>query len=122
MSSRFRKSVSVMPGVKVNIGKKSVGVSVGGKFGGVSVNSKSGMSARVSAPGTGISYRTKLGSSSSKTNNADIQYSDNPFTPSDAENKSEKSNSAKVMFGRICLGIAVACSSIAVILAFFFLK
>ena len=61
MGLRFRKSFKVAPGVKVNIGKKSTGVSIGGKYGGVSLNTRSGARARVSAPGTGISYSTKIG-------------------------------------------------------------
>lgn len=52
MAFRFRKSIKMAPGVKLNVGKKSVGVSVGGKYGGVSFNSRSGSRARVSAPGT----------------------------------------------------------------------
>ena len=67
MGLRFRKSFKIAPGVKVNIGKKSVGMSVGGKYGGVSVNSKTGARARMSAPGTGISYSEKLGKSSAKS-------------------------------------------------------
>lgn len=61
MGLRFRKSFKIAPGVKFNVGKKSVGVSVGGKHAGVSFNSKTGARARVSAPGTGLSYSTKLG-------------------------------------------------------------
>ena len=68
MGFRFRKSIKVAPGVKLNVGKKSVGVSVGGKYGGVSVNSKTGTRARVSAPGTGLSYTSKIGSPPSKNN------------------------------------------------------
>ena len=65
MAFRFRKSIKLAPGVKLNVGKKSVGVSVGGKYGGVSFNSRSGSRARVSAPGTGLSYTTSLNSKSS---------------------------------------------------------
>ena len=60
MGFRFRKSVKLGKGVKLNFGKKSVGVSFGGRHGGVSINSKSGARGRVSLPGTGISYSTKL--------------------------------------------------------------
>lgn len=67
MGLRFRKSIKIAPGVKVNIGKKSVGMSVGGKYGGISMNSRTGTRARVSAPGTGLSYTTSLdGKRSSK--------------------------------------------------------
>lgn len=65
MAFRFRKSIKLAPGVKLNLGKKSVGVSVGGKYGGVSYNSRNGARARVSAPGTGLSYTTSLNSKSS---------------------------------------------------------
>lgn len=66
MGFRYRKSIKIAPGVKVNVGKKSVGVSVGGKYGGVSVNSKTGARARVSAPGTGMSYTTKIDTKTDK--------------------------------------------------------
>ena len=55
MGFRFRKSVKIAPGVKVNFGKKSVGMSIGNRYAGVSVNSRTGARARVSAPGTGLS-------------------------------------------------------------------
>ena len=76
MGLRFRKSVKIAPGVKLNIGKKSVGVSVGGKHGGVSFNSKTGARARISAPGTGLSYSTSL-SSGKKRNSKKVNISSN---------------------------------------------
>lgn len=66
MGMRFRKSIKIAPGVKVNVGKKSAGVSVGGKYGGVSVNSKSGTRVRTSVPGTGVSYTQKVGGTTKK--------------------------------------------------------
>ena len=39
MGFRFRKSFKIAPGVRVNIGKKSVGISAGVKGARVSVNS-----------------------------------------------------------------------------------
>lgn len=61
MSMRFRKSLKILPGVKVNLGKKSVGLSLGNKYGGVTVNSGSGVHTRTSLPGTGISFIDKIG-------------------------------------------------------------
>lgn len=61
MGLRFRKSIQILPGVKLNIGTKSVGLSLGNKYGGVSVNSRTGARVRVSAPGTGLSYTSKIG-------------------------------------------------------------
>ena len=66
MGLRFRKSIKIAPGVKLNLNKKSTSISFGGKHGGVMVNSKRGASYRVSAPGTGLSYTGKIGGSSNK--------------------------------------------------------
>lgn len=63
MGLRFRKSFKVAPGVRVNVGKKSVGVSVGGRGGHISVNSNGRKTIGASIPGTGISYSESLGNS-----------------------------------------------------------
>lgn len=62
-STRFRKSKKIAPGVKLNVGKKGVGVSIGGKVAGVSVNTQGDVTKRVSAPGTGLSYVEREGKS-----------------------------------------------------------
>lgn len=69
MGLRFRKSIKIAPGVKLNLNKKSTSISFGGKHGGVTVSSKRGASYRVSAPGTGLSYTGKIGGSSKKKSN-----------------------------------------------------
>ncbi|MER0285397.1 DUF4236 domain-containing protein [Clostridioides difficile] len=56
MGFNFRKSINLGGGVKLNLGKKSVGISAGVKGASVSVNSKGRKSATLSIPGTGISY------------------------------------------------------------------
>ena len=56
MGFRFRKSVKIAPGVRLNIGKKSVGISAGVKGARVSVNSKGRVTKTVGIPGTGLSY------------------------------------------------------------------
>lgn len=66
MAVRFKKSVQIAKGVKVNVGKKSVGMSVGNKVGGVSVNSNTGTRVRASAPGTGVSYTQNVSSTKSQ--------------------------------------------------------
>lgn len=65
MGFRFRKSVKIMPGVRMNFGKKGIGVRVGGKGGGISFG-PSGTRASASIPGTGISYSSKLGGNKRK--------------------------------------------------------
>lgn len=66
MGLRFRKSVKIAPGVKVNFNKKSVGVSVGTKGTHVSVNSSGRKTTSVGIPGTGLSYVTTTSTKSKK--------------------------------------------------------
>ena len=55
MGWRFRRSIKLLPGVKLNIGKKSTSISIGGR--GATVNfSKRGTKTTVGVPGTGLSY------------------------------------------------------------------
>lgn len=60
MGFNMRKSFKIAPGVRVNVGKKSMGISVGCRGARYSVNSKTGARATVGIPGTGISYSTNL--------------------------------------------------------------
>jgi hypothetical protein len=67
MGFRFRKTIKVLPGIRLNVGKKGINsVSVGGR--GATANiGKHGTHTTYSIPGTGISYRTgshKCGSES----------------------------------------------------------
>ncbi|HET6925638.1 MAG TPA: DUF4236 domain-containing protein [Hyphomicrobiaceae bacterium] len=58
---RFRKSISVLPGVKVNLSKTGVSTSVGGK--GATLNIGHGKkNVTLGIPGTGLSYRTQASS------------------------------------------------------------
>lgn len=70
MGLRFRKSVKIAPGVRLNIGKKSVGISAGVKGARVSVNSSGRVTKSVGIPGTGLSYVTtsKIGGSGQSDN------------------------------------------------------
>jgi hypothetical protein len=59
MGFRFRKSIKLLPGVRLNIGKNGLSASVGVK--GASVNvGKRGIRGTVGVPGTGISYTENL--------------------------------------------------------------
>lgn len=58
MSIRFRKSISLGGGLKLNLNKKSAGLSFGGKGARFSVNSDGRKTTSVGIPGTGI-YWTK---------------------------------------------------------------
>lgn len=56
MGFRIRKSINLGGGVKLNLGKKSVGVSVGGKAGRFSINSKGRTTTTIRTPIKGVSY------------------------------------------------------------------
>lgn len=63
MALKFRKSIKIAPGVRVNLGSKSAGISFGTKGLRYSINSRTGGRATVGIPGTGISYTSRSGRS-----------------------------------------------------------
>lgn len=65
MAINFRKRISLMPGVKLNVSKNGLSTTVGTKGGSVNVG-KNGVYANASIPGTGLYAREKI---SSTTNN-----------------------------------------------------
>lgn len=70
MGFKFRKSIKIAPGVKLNINKNSVGISAGTRGARVSVNSKGRATTTVGVPGSGISYSrtTNLGGNNRQNN------------------------------------------------------
>ncbi|MDO4332649.1 MAG: DUF4236 domain-containing protein [Eubacteriales bacterium] len=63
MGLRFRKSIKVAPGVKINLNKKSAGVTLGTKGAHYTINTSGKRTASVGLPGTGLSYSTSSGGS-----------------------------------------------------------
>lgn len=59
MGFRFRKSISIIPGVRVNLSNGTPSLSVGPRGTSVSIGSR-GTYASLGVPGTGLSYRTRL--------------------------------------------------------------
>ena len=68
MAIRFRKSVSLGNGIKININKKSVGLSLGGKGGRVIFNSSGRITTSSSIPGSGISFHESFSLNSKAKN------------------------------------------------------
>lgn len=70
MGLRFRKSVKILPGVRINFNKKSTSISIGKRGARYTVSSTGKKTATVGIPGTGISYsqtiNTKKGSKSER--------------------------------------------------------
>lgn len=56
---RFRKTFSILPGVRINLSKTGVSGSLGGHGATLNVG-KNGEQVTLGVPGTGLSYRTPL--------------------------------------------------------------
>lgn len=59
MAFRFQRRVRLFPGVRLNFGKTGVSVSTGIRGASITA-SKRGVHGNIGAPGTGVSYRTRL--------------------------------------------------------------
>ena len=62
MGFRFQKRISILPGVRINLSKSGVSTSLGPRGADVNIG-KDGVTANAGIPGTGLSYRQKVGSS-----------------------------------------------------------
>lgn len=60
MGWRFRKSFKILPGVRINIGKKGLTSTTIGKRGLTTSVGKKGIFQNIGIPGTGLSYRGKI--------------------------------------------------------------
>jgi len=58
---RFRRSVRLFPGVRLNLGKRSASVSIGGRGAHVTLGGPQGTRTTVGIPGTGLSYTATEG-------------------------------------------------------------
>lgn len=59
MAFRFRRTISIFPGVRLNLGKRGVSVSAGMRGANVTLG-RNGLYGNVGIPGTGLSYRERL--------------------------------------------------------------
>lgn len=67
MGFRFRRSISLIPGVRVNLSNGGPSLSLGPRGASVSIG-RSGTYANLGIPGTGLSYRTRIGGGSGQRN------------------------------------------------------
>ncbi len=63
MGFRFRKIISVIPGVKVNLSKSGASTSIGGRGATVNVGTSGRKTVTLGVPGTGMSYQLPLNAS-----------------------------------------------------------
>jgi hypothetical protein len=59
MGIRFRRTITIVPGERLNFGKSGVSLSLGRRGASIALGPR-GTFANVGLPGTGLSYRTKL--------------------------------------------------------------
>lgn len=59
MSFRFRKSITLAPGLRLNLGTRGASLSAGPRGASVTIG-RNGIFGNVGLPGTGLSYRTRL--------------------------------------------------------------
>jgi hypothetical protein len=83
MPLRFRRSIKIAPGIRLNVGKKSSSFSVGKRGASINFGSR-GAYGNIGIPGTGLSYRSKLSGNS--------QYSHSQTTNKDNSSKTEKTD------------------------------
>ncbi len=84
MGWRFRKSFTVIPGLRLNLSKSGLSASIGGAPFTLNVSSR-GMMGTASIPGTGISYRQHFGSKGGNGGSSPSDYTPSPVplpTPS----------------------------------------
>jgi len=60
MGFRFQKRIRILPGVRINLSKSGVSTSLGPRGADMNIG-KDGITTNAGIPGTGISYRQKLG-------------------------------------------------------------
>lgn len=60
MGWKYRKSIKLAPGVRLNMGKKSQSITVGGKFHRTTFSSTGRVTSSTSIPGTGLHHTTTV--------------------------------------------------------------
>lgn len=109
MGLRFRKSIKIAPGVRLNLGKKSVGISAGVKGARVSVNSSGRVTKTVGLPGTGLSYvkTSKIGGSGSGGSKTPSEPQASLPTPQPQPNKPKGGHGLLKLFGIILVALGL---------------
>ena len=71
MGFRIRKTIKILPGIKINLSNSGISTTVGGR--GASVNIKHGRKTKttLSIPGTGLSHTNYSGSNSNEARSAE---------------------------------------------------
>ncbi|MBQ9610616.1 MAG: DUF4236 domain-containing protein [Lachnospiraceae bacterium] len=106
MGLRFRKSISVAPGVKVNVNKKSASVTVGKKGAHYTMSTSGKQTASVGLPGTGLSYSKSFGGKKKSNKSSSSKKGSSSGSSSVGETVENAAQSAANNSGCIILAIA----------------
>lgn len=113
MGLRFRKSIKIAPGLKINLNKDSVSATIGKRGAHYTINSKGKRTASVGIPGTGLSYTSTSGGSSGKSksshNSANALPSNN--TPS-GDDKKWYQKTGWIIFGVVSVLFVIAIAAL----------
>lgn len=109
MGWRFRRSITVAPGIRVNLGKKSSSVSIGPKGAKVTIG-KNRANYSVGVPGTGLYYRKDIKSPKS---NKKSSVQNNTLSTSNTSEAPEISAEQKKIWGFIFLLIGISIITLA---------
>ncbi|MBA0038808.1 DUF4236 domain-containing protein [Pantoea sp. BIGb0393] len=93
MGFRFRKSISIIPGVRMNLSTSGASLSVGPRGASVSFG-KCGTFANLGLPGTGLSYRTRLDRASAASRKRNASKQEDPHLRQELEQELEALNQA----------------------------
>lgn len=108
MGLRFRKSIKIAPGVKVNFNKNSVSTTLGTKGAHHTISTSGKRTTSVGIPGTGISYTETSGSTTKRISGT----SNHSTTRKRSKRKSSNKNTGKgclgAFLGLLLIGLALA--------------
>ena len=93
MGFKFRKSIKIAPGIKLNFNKKSTGVTFGGKGVKYTINSKGKRTKSLGIPGTGLYYTTTTGGNTKKKSGKSTKTTNGIYI--NTENKENKNMNNK---------------------------
>ena len=111
MGLRFRKSIKVAPGVKLNLNKKSASVTVGTKGTHYTVNTNGKKTTSAGIPGTGISYVSTTGGGKKQKGKTNKKIESKASTSTKAD--SSKGSPKKKGCGTYLLWILAICLMLA---------
>lgn len=105
MGFRFRRSVKIAPGVRLNFSKKSTSVSFGGKGARYTVSSTGRQTASVGIPGTGLSYVETVGGKKKRKDKINMSAMKTEKATTQKQGKPKKPITKKWWFWTILVGI-----------------